>query len=608
MLDTLKEEMVTRFGKLFGLELKVPEKDKKKEREIGSPVIRIKDDGAAEIVTASGGVFYQSYSDVAQSITTERDLVLQFRKMSTCPEIHSAIEEIVNDAIVYPRSGKYPVKLDLQFTELSASIKNKIVDAFDYILFLLQFDRKAHIWFRNWYIDGRLPFYILPYEGGERPFGKTKRGIKNLIYIDPLDIKKIRELEMEPSEDDVQVEIVKDINEFYLYFASPNMDRNFIGHEVISTYIDGNNLSGIRFQPDSIVYATSGYQDDCGNVLSYLYNAMKAANQLNSLEESMLIYRLSRAPSRRVFYVDVGNLPTSKAEQYLTSLIARYKNRVAYDSEKGKISSDAIQKAMVEDYWLPRREGGKGTEISTIQGSESFHSVTDELEYFKYKLYTALYVPISRLDSQNTFTFGKTGEITRNEVKFSKFINHLRRRFASELFNQLLRTECIMEKIVSPKEWNEILEPNIQYIFDEDSYFTELKELDVLASRTALLQSITDFVPTYFSQEFVKKNVLFQTDEEIAELERQRKREKEDAEEADEIYNDVSGDKKLSVDLGTFRQGDMVPSGAEIGTSSNYKPKGMPKSAFSHTSSPKSNNTPATSSMKSTTVSFSHEG
>ena len=569
MLKELRESVVTRFENLFGLEIKTPKKDKKKELEIHSPIIRVKDDGAAEIITGSGGVYYQSYSDFMQTLNSERELVLQFRKMSTCPEISNAIEEIVNDAIVYPKSEKYPVKLELKEVEMSESIKEKITDAFEYILSLLEFDEKAHVWFKQWYIDGRLPFYILPFEGGERWYGKTKRGIKNLIYIDPLDVKKVREIELTPSEDDPQVDIIKDIEEFFLYFVTNHMDRTFVGREVTSIVMDGIDFSGVKLTKDSVVYATSGYHDDFGNVLSYLYDAIKAANQLNSLEESMLIYRISRAPSRRVFYVDVGNLPTSKAEQYLSALIARYKNRVSYDSDKGKISSETIQRAMVEDYWLPRREGGKGTEISTIAGSETFANMTDELEYFKQKLYSALKVPISRVDSSTTFVFGKTGEVTRNEVKFAKFITHLRRRFANQLFHQLLKTELIMERIITEKEWNEVVEPNIEYVFDEDSYFAELKEIDVLSSRVALLQTLTDFVPTYFSQDFFRRHVLFQTDEEIEELAKQREREKDDAEDNDEVYNDVSGDKTLSIALsGGFDSPPMVPSTAKIGATS----------------------------------------
>lgn len=570
MLKELKESVLTRFDKLFGLEIKTPKKDKRAELEVNSPIFRLRDDGAAEIITGSGGVYFQSYSDFMQTLNNERELVLQFRKMSTCPEINNAIEEIVNDAIVYPRSERYPVRLDLEEVEMPQGVKDKICDAFDYLLSILEFDEKAHIWFRMWYVDGRLPFYLLPFEGGERQYGNVKRGLKNLIYIDPLDVKKIRELEVQPSEEDVNVDIIKDINEFYLYLASERMDRYFIGREIREVYIDGNTFSGVKLTNDSVVYATSGYQDDFGNVLSYLYDAIKAVNQLNSLEESMLIYRISRAPSRRVFYVDVGNLPTSKAEQYLSALIARYKNRVSYDTEKGKISSETIQRSMVEDYWLPRREGGKGTEISTLAGSDTFANITDELEYFKNKLYAALHVPISRLQtSETTFTFGKTGEITRNEVKFAKFIDHLRRRFANQLFHQILKTECIMEKILTEKEWNEIVQPNIRYIFDEDSYFAELKEMDVMASRIALLQTMTDFVPTYYSQEFVRKHVLFQTDEEIEELRKQREAEKEEAEENDEVYNDVSGDKTLSIKLsGAFDASQNAPSQAAIGATS----------------------------------------
>lgn len=531
-MNLLKESFVA-LGHLFGLDIKTPEKDKKNGPEIGSPIRSIRDDGAVEFINASGGIFYQSYSNMVESLQTERELLMQFRRMSTCPEVNNAIQEIVNDAIVYPRSEKYPVKLDLELVDMTDKIKDKITDAFDYILSLLEFDKKAHTWFRTWYIDGRLPFYILPFNEDQdlEQIGKIKRGIKNLIYIDPIDIKKLRELNMVQSKEDPEVEVIDSIRELYLYFANDRMDKHFIGQEVVPVYYNGDTLTGIRLHPDSVVYATSGYHDDFGNVLSFLYNALKALNQLNSLEESMLIYRISRAPSRRVFYVDVGNLPTSKAEQYLTSLIARYKNRVSYDTDKGKISSETLQRAMVEDYWLPRREGSKGTEISTLQGSDTFNNVTDELDYFKQKLYTALGVPMSRMQGDTTFTFGKTGEITRSEVKFAKFITQLRRRFASELFNQLIKTECVMENILTEEEWKEVVEPNMVYVFDEDSYFAELKEIDVLATRISLLQTMDSYTDQYFSKEFVRRHVLFQTDEEIEELAKQREQDKKEEEE-----------------------------------------------------------------------------
>lgn len=558
MLEQLREDITTSLGKLFGLEVQTSSNShSEKEKSIDSPVRNIKTDGAVEIVSASGGIFYQGYDNVLASLKSERELVLQFRKMSTCPEIRNAIEEIVNDAIVYSKNEKYPVKLDLNDVEMSKAIKDKILECFEYILSLLHFDKEAHILFRKWYIDGRLPFYILPFDKAEKLYAnKVKKNIKNLIYIDPLDIKKIRELEMAPSKTDKNVEVIKKINEMYIYFASPKMQNNFIGQAVSQIFINGQSYQGIKFTPDSIVYSTSGYQDDKGNVLSYLYDAIKVANQLESLEESMIIYRVSRAPSRRVFYVDVGNLPTSKAEQYLNSLIGKYKHKVSYDSSKGKVSSDAVQKAMLEDYWLPRREGGKGTEIDTISGSDSFNSVPDELQYFKHKLYAALYVPVSRLETETMFTFARTGEITRNEVKFSKFITHLRKRFSHELFDKLLKLECVMDKICTEKEWNDVIQPNLQYIFEEDSYFAELKNMDMLRSRLELLGTITDFVPTYFSQEFVKRNVLFQTDEEIKELEKQREKEKKEAQEDGEIYNDVSGDKLMQAKMQGMELGD----------------------------------------------------
>lgn len=502
---------------MFGLDLKTDHY----EKEIGNPVRRTLDDGAVETFAAVGGNYFQEYDNVLNDISQEHKLIGAFREAANCPEVDDAIEEIINDAIVYPKGNLYPVKLELSDVEMSQNIKDKITDEFEYILSLMDFDTKAHIWFKKWYIDGRLPFYI-----DTEQTKKLKSGIDDLVYIDPINIKKIRNITI--GETDDGVEIIKNIEEMYIYVANNFTNDKFIGRQINTYNINGEKYKGTKLSPDAVVYVTSGLMNNENQVLSWLYKALKPANQMNELEEALVIYRLARAPSRRVFYVDVGNLPTQKAESYLSRLIGTIKNKMSYDTSTGKMSSDKRQKSMLEDIYLPRREGGKGTEVSTIEGSDTFSNVIDEVQYFKHKLYTALKVPISRLDADTTFSFGRDGEITRNEVKFSKFINHLRLRFSSDLFNQLLKTQGVTKKIFTSEEWNDILEPNLTYVFEEDSYFTELKQLDVLKSRVETLSDVDEFSRKYYSEDYIKKKILFQTDEEIEQYKKEREEEQKE--------------------------------------------------------------------------------
>ncbi len=513
--------------KLFGIELT----RRSAEQDEGLPVRKEYDDGAAEVVTASGGIYFHGYENVLESISTEHDLVTEFRRLANVPEVANAIEEIVNDGIVYPKDGGFPVKIDLANVELSENIKKRIMDEFDAVLKLLEFDEKAHIRFKQWYIDGRLPIYI------DTTDTVGKEGIKSLIRIDPTEVKKIRNITIDT--DDNGIEVVKDIEEMFIYIITDNLNNKFLGRSVNTYSINGESQKGTKISPDAIVYATSGLTDEKGNVHSYLYNAIKSANLLDSLEESMVIYRISRAPLRRVFYIDTGNLPPQKAESYLQSLISKYKQRVSYDSKTGRMSSSSRQKAMLEDYWLPRREGGKGTEIDSVGGNDTFSSIIDELQYFKHKLYTALNVPVSRLDSDASFNFGKDGEITRDEVKFNKFINQLRKRFAHELFTDLLKIQGILTKVFTDEEWRTVIEPNISYIFEEDSFFAELKDLDILQNRMEAVDAISDHVDTYFSKTYIKRKVLFQTEEEIKELQAEREKEAKEEEQSGNEWGNV---------------------------------------------------------------------
>ncbi len=516
------------IAKIFGVEFKTKDTDK----DIDSPVRRDYDDGAAEVVTVGGGTFFQGYENIFDNIQKEHQLISEFRKLASCPEVDDAIEEIVNDAIVYPKNNKYPVKLDLENVEMSDPVKKKIVEEFEHILSLLKFGSKAHIYFRKWYVDGRLVFYI-------DTAGKVKKkGVDTFINLDPVDVKKIRKMNLSNTEG---AEVIDSIEEMYIYIANSRMHNAFVGRPIGSYTIDGERQKGTKLTSDSVVYVTSGLTREDGQVLSYLYKALKVANQLNELEEALVIYRIARAPSRRVFYVDVGTLPTQKAESYLSSLMGKYKNKISYDPVKGTMATQSKQKAMLEDIWIPRREGGSGTEIDTIEGSDSFNGIIEEVQYFKHKLYTALNVPISRLEAESTFNFGKTGEITRDEVKFSKFITHLRQRFADGLFSQMLKTQGILKKLFDDKEWRDIIEPNLSYIFEEDSYFAEMKELDVLQNRLEVLDGMAEHTSVYFSKNYVRRNVLYQTDDEVAELKKEREKEAKEEPDDDEYGDDDGG-------------------------------------------------------------------
>ena len=452
------------------------------------------DDGAVNI---QSGSYYGTYVDLDGVVRNEIELITRYREMSMQPELETAIDEIVNEAIVMKDSGK-SVEINTDDLEQPESIKNKLRDEFDNILKLLNFGNMGHDIFRRWYVDGRLFYHIIIDE--TRP----TEGIKEIRYIDPRRIRKIREIQKK-KDTQTGMEIIKSQREYYLY-----NERGVIGAH--------SNL-GTKIAPDSIVNVNSGLMDGKRvMVLSYLHKAIKPLNNLRMVEDATVIYRLSRAPERRVFYVDVGNMPTIKAEQYLRDIMVKYRNKLVYDSTTGEIKDDRKHLSMLEDFWLPRREGSKGTEISTLPGGMNLGELED-VKYFEKKLYKALGVPLGRLENTQGFSLGKSTEITREELKFAKYIQRLRNKFAT-LFDDLMRIQLLLKKICNEEEWK-VFKEDIYYDFKKDNNFDELKEAELLTNRILLLQYVDPFVGRYYSQEWVRKNVLQQTDEDIEEINEQ---------------------------------------------------------------------------------------
>jgi hypothetical protein len=452
------------------------------------------EDGA---VTIQSGSYYGTYVDLDGVVRNEVELITRYREMSKQPELETAIDEVVNEAIVNDDNGQ-AVELNTDELKLPEKIKSKIRDEFDHVLRMLDFGNMGHDIFRRWYIDGRLFYHIIIDE--QRP----TLGIQELRYIDPRRIRKIREVQ-KSKDTKTGMEIIKKMSEYYLY-----NERGIIGAH--------SNL-GTKIAVDSVVNVNSGLLDSKrAMVLSYLHKAIKPLNQLRMVEDATVIYRLSRAPERRVFYVDVGNMPTIKAEQYLRDIMVKYRNKLVYDSSTGEIKDDRKHLSMLEDFWLPRREGTKGTEITTLPGGANLGELED-VKYFERKLYKSLGVPIGRLESQQGFSLGKSTEITRDELKFSKFVQRLRNKF-STLFDDLMRVQLVLKKVCTEEEWKQFKE-DIWYDYKKDNNFTELKEAELITNRILLLQYVDPFVGRYYSMEWVKKNILKQTDEDIEEINKQ---------------------------------------------------------------------------------------
>ena len=505
------------MAKLFGFSI---EDNDDLSPGVVSPVPPNKEDGVDHYLSSG---FFGSYVDIEGVYRTEFDLIKRYREMALHPECDSAIEDIVNEAIVSDTNDS-PIQIDLDNLNASDGIKKKIRQEFKHILELLDFDKKSHEIYRNWYIDGRLYYHKVI------DLKKPEEGIQELRYIDAMKMRYVRQGKKKP---DNKYRVNNRMVDNPMDYDFPEIEEYFI-YDPKMTYptgtpapgtLGGSN-SGIRMTKDSITYCTSGLVDrNKGSTLSYLHKAIKALNQLRMIEDSLVIYRLSRAPERRIFYIDVGNLPKIKAEQYLRDVMMRYRNKLVYDANTGEIRDDRKFMAMLEDFWLPRREGGRGTEISTLPGGQNLGEITD-IEYFKKKLYRSLNVPPSRMDGEGGFNLGRSSEILRDEVKFTKFVARLRKRF-SYMFSDMLKTQLILKNIITPEDWK-VMDEHIQYDFLYDNHFSELKDAELLNERLTMVQVAEPYVGKYFSQDYVRRKILRQTDIEILEEDKQIKKEIKD--------------------------------------------------------------------------------
>ena len=497
--------------KIFGFEITKTKEEEREEENVKSFVPPQTDDGAIEL--ASGGA-YGSFLDLEGMIKTESQLVTKYREMTLQPEADMAIDHVVNEAIVI--DDELPVDLNLDNLEQPDEVKEVIREEFYEIMRLLDFKNQAYEIFRQWYIDGRIYFHLLVNEK------KPRKGIIELRKIDPRKIKKVRKRiqELDPR---TRMVYEKGFEEFYI-FNPKGVDSKTSGPAV-----PGNKVEQVRIAKDSIAYVSSGLMDSRNAmVLSYLHKAMKPLNQLRMLEDAAVIYRLVRAPERRIFYIDVGNLPKAKAEQYLNEMMTRYKNKLVYNSDTGEVRDDRRFMTMMEDFWLPRREGTKGTEIDVLQGGQNLGEM-DDVEYFKKNFYKSLNIPLSRIEQDSSFNLGRASEITRDELNFNKFIVRLRNKF-SNLFDQLLETQLVLKGVINKKQWKNLRE-NIRYDFNTDNHFTEMKEVEIFRERITLANDIDPFVGRFVSNEYVHKKVFRMSEEEIEKEKKQIKKEKKSEDE-----------------------------------------------------------------------------
>jgi hypothetical protein len=493
------------MAKLFGFSI---EDKEPLSPGVVSPVPPNNEDGVDHYLTSG---FFGSYVDLEGIYRTEFDLIKRYREMALHPECDSAIEDIVNEAIVSD-SNDVPVTIDLDNLNASDGIKKKIREEFKHILDLLDFDKKCHEIYRNWYIDGRIHYHKVI------DLKNPHEGIQELRYIDSMKIRYVRQTK-KTEKDDRSIRLSNMNQDNPMQYEFPQIEEYFI-YTPQATYPTSNPSSlgdqkGIKIARDAITYCTSGLVDrNKGSTLSYLHKAIKSLNQLRMIEDSLVIYRLSRAPERRIFYIDVGNLPKIKSEQYLRDVMMRYRNKLVYDANTGEIRDDKKYMSMLEDFWLPRREGGRGTEITTLPGGQNLGEITD-IKYFQEKLYRSLNVPSSRIGGEGGFNLGRSSEILRDEVKFSKFVGRLRKRF-SNMFNDMLKTQLILKNIITPEDW-EIMSEHIQYDYLYDNHFAELKESELLMERLNMVAQAEPYVGKYYSQDYIRRKILRQTDEEIIE-------------------------------------------------------------------------------------------
>ena len=464
----------------------------------------VEDDGTPVIQQQPGGFIsggaYGSYIDMEGGIKNEIGLITRYREISLIPECDSAIEDIVNECITSDSQDKI-VSLDMGDVKLSDSIKTKIHTEFNHILALMKFNQNSHEIFRKWYVDGRIYFHKVV--DSSRP----KAGIVDLRGIDPLKIKKVRNV-IKAKDAKAGVDVIKKVEEFYA-FNDKGFDKS-----------SANDGTTVKIAPEAVSYTTSGLLDYTKNVvIGYLHKALKTANQLSMMEDALVIYRISRAPERRIFYIDVGNLPKAKAEQYLAETMNKYRNKLVYNADTGEIKDDRKHQSMMEDFWLPRREGGRGTEISTLPGGQNLSEIED-IEYFKSKLYKSLSIPASRMESDNGFNLGRSSEIQRDELKFNKFTNRLQKKF-SRVFVDVLRTQLILKEIVTQQEFDSLVRDFVQFDYASDNHFAELKDAEIMRERLETLGTVDEYVGKDYSQAYVRKNILMMSEEEIKLMDKQ---------------------------------------------------------------------------------------
>ena len=502
------------MARLFGFSIDDTEKT---PPGLVSPVPPNNQDGSEHYVSSG---FFGSYVDIEGVYKTENDLLRRYRQMSLYPECDSAIEDIVNEAIVSDTNDS-PVQIELSNLNASDGIKKKIREEFSFICELLDFDKKAHEIFRNWYIDGRL--YYNKVIDQKAPH----EGIQELRYIDAAKMRYIRQMKKQKNNGNGNAFAKEGVNQYDF----PPIEEYFIytpqgASNPVYTSSGGNPAKGIKMTRDSVTYCTSGLVDrNKGTTLSWMHKAIKPLNQLMMIEDSLVIYRLSRAPERRIFYIDVGNLPKVKAEQYLRDVMMRYRNKLVYDANTGEMRDDKKFMSMMEDFWLPRREGGRGTEITTLPGGQNLGEITD-INYFQKKLYKSLNVPETRIGGEGGFNLGRSSEILRDEVKFSKFVGRMRKRF-SHLFSDILRTQLILKNVITPEDWD-IMEDHIQYDYLYDNHFAELKDAELMQERLNLAGAADPYVGRYYSADYVRRHILRQSDGEIIEQDEQIEKEIKD--------------------------------------------------------------------------------
>tara|TARA_R110002074_G_scaffold72319_7_gene166699 strand:+ start:1495 stop:3018 length:1524 start_codon:yes stop_codon:yes gene_type:complete len=480
--------------KLFGFELsRTKKREQGKENDKLPSIVPKTDDDGAGYVTASGS-HYGQYIDInGDNAKDNAELIMKYRGVAQHPEVDAAIEDIVNESIS-GSENESPVTINLDGVETSDKIKKLINEEFDNVTSMLNFSDLGHDIFRSWYVDGRLVHHLVVNESN------LKAGIQEIRPIDAVKVRKVKEVKYK-KDDKTGAKIVDKTEEFYVF-----QEKN-------------QTQSAVKLTPDSVSYVTSGITDPTKKrVVSFLHKAIKPINQLRMMEDSLVIYRLARAPERRIFYIDVGNLPANKAEQHMKEIQTRYRNKLVYDASTGNLKDDRKHMSMLEDFWLPRREGGRGTEISTLPGGENLGQI-DDIVYFQKRLYRSLNVPIGRLEQESQFSLGRSTEISRDEVKFQKFIDRLRRRF-SGLFTTILKKQLILKQIITPEDWEQF-KNDIQIDFVRDNHFTELKDSEILRERLSTMDQLSQYVGEYFSREWVMKSVMMMSDEDIEQMAKQ---------------------------------------------------------------------------------------